>query len=79
VWIIYELTPYVILLYSSSHHFRNSFNRSHFFIFLHECILFAIYSPSWKYFLKCKYNHIISWIKKEQGKTKTKTHASKLE
>jgi hypothetical protein len=36
---------------SPSHHFWNSFSRSHFSIFIHEYIVFPLYSPSYTFSL----------------------------
>jgi hypothetical protein len=44
--IIFQLTPSIILLYPSTLHFWNSFNKYHFSIYIHVYTIFAPYSPS---------------------------------
>jgi hypothetical protein len=47
LYIIVELIPSIILLYSASPHSWISYNRSHFSIFIYEDIIFSPYSPSY--------------------------------
>jgi hypothetical protein len=50
---ISQLTPpFTIILYCSHPHSWNSFDRSHFSIFIHEHIIFPLYSPSYTFCLQ---------------------------
>jgi hypothetical protein len=44
--------PFTIILYCSHPHSWNSFDRSHFSIFIHEHIIFPLYSPSYTFCLQ---------------------------
>jgi hypothetical protein len=77
-YIIVEFTPSIILLYSVLPHSWNSFNRSHFSIYLHVYIVFPPFLPSytlslylplsyWSIFLEIsfwrKIKHKKRWVK----------------